>query len=94
MVTMALGKGSDLGPVRHIWRDADGAISRARELEIVGYSMQPGDIEIRTILRAGVQRGDDLDSVIVRNPAPDVHERIRRYLDRSVESDYRGITVS
>lgn len=93
MATMARGKAGDLGPLRALWRDAYGAISRAARLEVVGYSMPPDDIEIRTILRAGVQRGTDLDRVIVRNPTPDVHERIRRYLDRNVESDYRGIST-
>lgn len=55
--------------------------------------MPPDDIEIRTLLRAGVERGDNLSEVIVRNPTPDVHDRIRRYLDRNVKSDYRGIAV-
>jgi hypothetical protein len=94
MATMAHGKSGELGPLRPLWRDAYGAISRAARLEIVGYSMPPDDIEIRTLLRAGVERGDDLDEVIVRNPTPDVHDRIRRYLDRNVKSDYRGIAVS
>lgn len=91
MVTMARGKTGDLGPLRGIWRDAYGALSRAQRLEIVGYSMPSDDIEIRTLLRAGVQRGADLDEVVVCNPAPEVHVRVRQYLDRSVKSDYRGI---
>lgn len=92
MVTMARGKSGDLGPLRGVWRDAYGAISRAKRLEIVGYSMPPDDVEIRTLLRAGVQRGADLEEVIVRNPAPEVHVRVRQYLDRSVRSDYRGVS--
>lgn len=95
MVTMARGKAGDLGPLRAIWRDAYGAVSRAQRLEIVGYSMPPDDTEIRTILRAGVQRGrDDLGSVVVRNPTPEVHIRVRQYLDRAVDSDYQGIGAS
>jgi len=93
MATMAHGKTGELGPLRPLWRDAYGAISRAAQLEIVGYSMPPDDIEIRTLLRAGVERGDDLKKVTVRNPTPDVHDRIRRYLDRNVTSDYRGVAV-
>lgn len=92
IVTMARGKAGDLGPLRQVWRDAYGAISRARQLEIVGYSMPPDDIEIRTLLRAGVQRGNDLDEVMVKNPSPDVHVRVRQYLDRDIDSDYRGIS--
>lgn len=91
MVTMARGKTGDLGPLKQVWRDAYGALSRAQRLEIIGYSMPPDDIEIRTLLRAGVQRGDDLDQVVVRNPAPEVHVRVRQYLDRSIDSDYRGV---
>jgi hypothetical protein len=94
MVTMARGKAGDLGPLRGVWRDAYGAISRARRLEIVGYSMPPDDIEIRTLLRAGVQRPPDLDEVVVRNPAPEVHVRVRQYLDRSVVSNYRGVPIA
>ncbi len=93
MVTMARGKAGDLGPLGQIWRDAYGALSRARRLEIVGYSMPPDDIEIRTLLRAGVQRGDPLDEVLVRNPAPEVHVRVRQFLDRAVASEYRGVSA-
>jgi hypothetical protein len=93
MVTMARGKAGDLGPLTSVWRDAYGALSRAQHLEIVGYSMPTDDIEIRTLLRAGVQRRrQDLQEVLVRNPSPDVHDRIRRYLDRSITSDYKGIS--
>jgi hypothetical protein len=56
--------------------------------------MPADDIEIRTLLRAGVQRGDDLDEVMVKNPSPDVHVRVRQYLDLHVASDYRGIAVT
>lgn len=91
MATMAYGKAGELGPLKELWRDAYGAFSRASSLEIVGYSMPPDDIEIRTILRAGVQRGRGLSKVTVRNPTPEVHDRVRRFLDRNVKSDYRGI---
>lgn len=94
MVTMARGKSGDIGPLRQVWRDAYGAVSAARSLEIVGYSMPPDDIEIRTLLRAAVQRGDGLDNVIVRNPSPEVHVRIRQYLDRGISSNYRGVASS
>ena len=94
MVTMARGKSGDIGPLRNIWRDAYGAISRAATLEIVGYSIPPDDIEIRTLLRAGVQRGDPLNEVIVRNPAPEVHVRVRQYLDSHITSEYRGVPPS
>lgn len=91
MVTMARGKAGDLGPLQPVWRDAYAAISRASELEIVGYSMPDDDTEIRTLLRAGVQRGPNPPRILVRNPAPDVHDRVRRFLDHQVASDYQAV---
>lgn len=88
MVTMVRGKSGDLGPLQSVWRDAYGAISRAQRLEIVGYSMPDDDIEIRTLLRAGIERGTNPPTLIVKNPAPDVHHRIRQYLDRQARSDF------
>ena len=94
MVTMATGKSDDLGPLREVWRDAYRALSRASSLELVGYSMPPDDVEIRTILRTGLQRsarGARGPMIRVKNPSPDVHNRIRSYLDRFAESDYLPI---
>ena len=93
MVTMVTGKQDDLGPLQDIWRDAYRALSYAATLEIVGYSMPADDVEIRTILRAGVKRGNRPPLITVRNPAPDVHHRVRNYLDRSATSDYFPVSV-
>lgn len=91
MVTMARGKAGDLGPLESVWRDAYAAISRAKMLEIVGYSMPDDDVEIRTLLRAGVRRGSKRPTILVRNPAPDVHDRVRRFLDHRISSDYQAV---
>ena len=91
MVTMARGKAGDLGPLATVWRDAYAAISRAKTLEVVGYSMPDDDIEIRTLLRAGVERGSNRPAIVVRNPAPDVHERVRRFLDHKITSNYQAV---
>jgi hypothetical protein len=89
MVTMVRGKSGDLGPLQDVWRAAYGAVSRARKLELVGYSMPEDDTEIRTMLRAGIQRGRRKPPLVVaRNPAPDVHDRVRSFLDRQAESSY------
>lgn len=90
MVTMVTGKADDLGPLQNVWRDAYRALSRASSLEIVGYSMPPDDVEIRSLLRAGVQRGS-APRVTVRNPAPDVHYRVRAFIDRSAHSDFQPV---
>lgn len=91
MVTMVRGKSGDLGPLRDVWRDAYGALSRARTLEIVGYSMPDDDAEIRTLLRAGIHRGSQAARVMVRNPSPDVHDRVRAFLERAARSSYLPI---
>ena len=93
MVTMARGKAGDLGPLEVVWRDAYAAISRAATLEIVGYSMPDDDIEIRTLLRAGVRRGPARPKIVVRNPSPDVHDRVRRFLDHRVQSVYQPVNA-
>jgi hypothetical protein len=88
IVTMARSKAGDLGPLAEVWQDAYEALSRAQRVEIVGYSMPDDDIEIRTLLRAAVRRGSGPGEVVVRNPSPDVHVRIRRFLRRAVQSNY------
>jgi hypothetical protein len=95
MVTMARGKGGDLGPLQDVWRDAYGALSRASRLEIVGYSLPDDDIEIRTLLRASILRGAGPKTLVTRNPAPDVHERVWRFISRDAKprlSRYRRVT--
>jgi hypothetical protein len=91
MVTMARGKTGDIGPLSSVWRDAYAAISRAKRLEIVGYSMPDDDVEIRTLLRAGVRRAGKLPEIVVRNPAPDVHDRVRRFLSHRITSNYQAV---
>ena len=92
MVTMVTGKQDDLGPLEGIWRDAYRALNRAESLKIVGYSLPPDDVEIRTLLRMGIRRG--IPELNVKNPAPDVHQRVRQYLDRGAQSDYRPVPES
>lgn len=90
MVTMATGKMEELGPLEAVWRDAYSAISMARNLYIIGYSMPFDDTEIRTLLRAGVRRGLSRPHVHVRNPSPDVHDRVRRFVSTEIKSNYSG----
>lgn len=97
ILTMATGKSDDLGPLQDIWSDAYKAIGSAKDFHIVGYSMPDDDAEIRTLMRAGVIRGD-LDGsklkVHVNNPSPDVHDRIRRYIHSPIDSNYSGVRLS
>ena len=92
MVTMARGKTGDVAPLHQIWRDAYRAVSGPGRLELVGYSMPEDDVEIRTLLRAGAQRGASRPQVIVRNPDGRAHSRVRECLDGEVASDYRAVS--
>ncbi|WP_439565374.1 SIR2 family protein [Microcella sp.] len=93
IVTMATGKSDELGPLKSTWRDAYSALSMAKEIEVVGYSIPPDDTEIRTLLRAGIFRGREDPILFIRNPSPDVHDRARKYLLRDIRSDYSSVSV-
>jgi hypothetical protein len=89
MVMMSQGKTVDLEPILEMWEDAYYALSATRHLRVIGYSMPPDDIEIRTLLRAGIARGKtQRGRVTVINPETGVHVRIRTFVLRSAASDY------
>lgn len=91
MLTMARGKSDRIDPLLPIWTDAYRALSSARLVQVIGYSMPSDDVEIRTLLRAGYERGALNPQVVVRNPSPEVHVRFRTQVTRSMESDYRPV---
>ena len=91
MITMAPGKADSLGPLLDLWSAAYRGISAARVLEVVGYSMPDDDVEIRTLLRAGVLRGTSDPQLIIRNPAPDVHRRVREVINSEARSNYTPV---
>lgn len=91
MLTMARGKADNLRPLGEIWSDAYNVLSRAQDLHIVGYSLPDDDVEIRTLLRAGVCRGSKDPKVHVVNPAPDVHVRVRQQILARLRSDYAAV---
>lgn len=66
MITMSLGKTIDMEPIHSMWEDAYYALSATRHLRIIGYSMPADDIEIRTLLRAGIARGRAIPEVLPR----------------------------
>jgi SIR2-like domain len=94
MIMMAQGKTVDLEPIQSMWDDAYNALCAARELQIIGYSLPQDDVEIRTLLRAGVSRGQDQPRLLILNPEPSVHVRVRTYVSRTAESDYRSFGLS
>lgn len=52
---------------------------------------QSDDLEIRTLLRAGLTRGQQKVRVVVKNPSPDVHARVRQHIEVNAESDYASV---
>ncbi len=94
MIMMSQGKTVDMGPIQPMWDDAYAALCAASELRIIGYSLPIDDIEIRTLLRAGVSRGKVDPRVIVQNPEPGVHVRVRTYISRDAESDYAAFAAT
>ena len=92
MIMMSQGKTVDMGPIQQMWDDAYAALCAANELQIIGYSLPDDDVEIRTLMRAGVARGSVQPNVIVRNPEPGVHVRVRTYISREADSDYRAFS--
>lgn len=88
MIMMSQGKTVDMAPIQGLWTDAYTALCAAKQLHIIGYSLPVDDIEIRTLLRAGVGRGNVPPTVTVHNPEPGVHVRVRTYIDRDADSDF------
>ena len=96
MATMAAGKDYFIqGPIAAIWDDAYWCLSRAKTLDVVGYSFPADDLELRTLLRLTTRKpgdsilAEDLD-LAVCNPSPDTHERARSLLGGGLTSSFLG----
>jgi hypothetical protein len=94
MSTMAIGKEETVNALASVWDDAYWVLSRARELDVLGYSFPDDDLEIRTLIRVTSRKAasalvDPQLTLRVINPAPDAHDRARAYLGSSIASDYR-----
>jgi hypothetical protein len=96
MATMAAGKDYFIqGPIAAIWDDAYWCLSRAKTLDIIGYSFPADDLELRTLLRLTTRKpgeaslADDLE-LGVCNPSPDTHDRARNLLGAAVNCSYVG----
>jgi hypothetical protein len=96
MATMAAGKDLFIqGPIASIWDDAYWSLSRAKSLDVIGYSFPDDDLELRTLLRLTTRKAGnsalaaDLDLAIC-NPSPDTHDRGRALLGSDLTSSYVG----
>jgi hypothetical protein len=88
MIMMSQGKTVDMSPIQSTWDDAYTALCAARDLQIIGYSLPFDDVEIRTLLRAGIARGTAEPRIVVLNPETGTHVRVRTYVSRHAKSDY------
>lgn len=91
IVTMVTGKQDELGPLQSVWRDAYAALGRATTIEVAGYSLPSDDVEVRTLLRAGVMRGRADPVLRIVDPSPPVHTRFRSLINHQIQSDYGGV---
>lgn len=94
MATMAVGKDVQVDLLEPVWSDAYYSISRARQLEVFGYSFPSDDLEIKMLLRLGTRkaRGSDIADnleIVIRNPSPEAHVRARTHLGNKLISHYR-----
>lgn len=94
MIVMSQGKTEETKPIKSMWDDAYRALSRAKSVHVIGYSMPPDDIEIRALLRSGVARGPSEAQVTIHNPDPSVHLRVRTYVQRTSRSEYRPFVTT
>lgn len=96
MATMAAGKDYFIrGAIATIWDDAYWTLSRARTLDIVGYSFPDDDLELRTLLRLTTRKPGDSAladglELSICNPSPDTHDRARARLGAGLTSSYLG----
>lgn len=95
MATMSAGKDTAIAQIHFLWDDAYWCLSRAKRLDLVGYSFPADDLELRTLLRVSTRKPGvaDLDGrvrVNICNPSPDVHDRARSFLGTGVASSYGG----
>lgn len=77
-----LGKAALWPLIATQWREAISALTRARELWIVGYSFPITDAFMTRLLTEGLKDNDDLDGVYIVDLAPksDWNDRIERIL--------------
>lgn len=94
MATMAVGNNVQIDSLGEVWDDAYWSLSRASELDVVGYSFPAEDLELRSLLRVATRQAGhatlDPDlKLAIRNPSPEAHERGRTFLGSPIISDYR-----
>lgn len=94
LVTMVTGKQDELGPLRPVWRDAYSALGRASHINVAGYSLPADDVEVRTLLRAGIMRGRTRPALKIIDPSPATHARFRALVSHRITSDYGGVPRS
>jgi hypothetical protein len=78
-------KAYDKGTFALLWKNAAGAIQKARNIVFIGYSLPPTDLHASALFQTSVRKSS-LESLVVVNPDRDARRRIRTVLQRGLNS--------
>ena len=78
-------KSYDRGAFAKLWREAAGAIHKAKHVVVLGYSMSPNDLHSTALFQTSLKPGG-LKSLVVVNPDRNTRRRIRSVLQRGLNS--------
>lgn len=92
LLTMGRAKVGEDSAIREVWADAYYALSSAEDLEFIGYSFPEDDIEIRSLIAGGIERGPQDPAITVTNPSPSVHSRFQEFFHHDFDSDFKPVS--
>ena len=81
-------KAYDRGIFTGLWKAAAGAIHRARQIVVIGYSLPSTDLHSTALLRTSVTTRK-LRSLVIVNPDREARQRIRSVLQRGLSPQTR-----
>ena len=79
-------KAYDKGAFALLWKNAAGAIQKARHIVFLGYSLPSADLHASALFQTSVRK-TSLKSLVVVNPDRDARKRIRTVLQRGLNRD-------
>ncbi len=78
IIAPTLYKSYEISRLQNIWDSAGGAISRARRLVIIGYSLDPADTSIIATIKRALNTADRDREIIVINPNKQACQRYKQ----------------
>jgi hypothetical protein len=79
-------KAYDKGVFALLWKNAAGAIHKARHVVFIGYSLPSTDLHASALFRTSVRR-NALKSLVIVNPDREARKRIRSVVQRGLNSN-------